>query len=1449
MANKQETLIYAEKEHYTEAEFMSRSFVNKEIKNRAYVNAFGAELVIKYLTTEGFDTSDLNNIHSVSKILESIDIADIMLPNIHIDVRTVFDEKQIFIPKSHFELEITPDIYVAIKLSEDFKHAELLGYFKPSQINKQHENREYYFIEKDKLSSADSLSKFIKDYTGNTSRDISEEDFLRGRELSVSLTDHNITASEEKELLELLLLSDSLRESVLEFDNFQTLSYSAAPILTARLIEEEEAISPLTQLSEEVADFDDFEEADEQAEDNSQDENLESDEEFEDIVEEDSLADAAMDKELAIDETFPEEDIPTTDFSSLQTVTPIMTEEPEIVEESVSLEDTPIVSFDQFKPVNDITFPTQETEESTANIQEDLMDFSAHETVSEDTNETQETLPTLDIVEPTVDEDIVELGAIQEDTFSSNITEGKVIETEQLEPITSAVILNEIKSLEGAFEQPTEQTEEPEETLADFSTFNPIETIQTEEILEEPSTTLNENIETEIVEEATEDATEEIAEDVAEEVIEEAVEEVVEEAVEEVVEEPTTEILEEIDEVTSEEAISEEFQVEEITNNIDEELAIEEPSLEVAEPDIEQPSDVIEDETIENTQETIQEEVLETPTEELALEESLDENIIEEPLSQETFGEETIVEDLVEEPILGELEPLGDLDEIGSIDLEPIEDIQSEEISQLEDEPIGIAEELPSLELDETPELDIKQDELGEDLLGENTIESDIAETPVEETPTEANTEEVKEEVKPEPVIEEKPQEEKVNKAKAYAPTAVTTLGLSIDSLLDQTIASIDTTEKAPKKQEIEPIDKAAEATAEALADAVAKEEAKTEEIGVSDDAIKLAGLAGDTIDDVVLNLEENQQKNLNKIDYAKTDITQEADDTAEHINAIAGDLSFAKMEANLEVEISGEFGGPTDLSNLNTVETYEEKQFVHEAVDFGAMQTISKEKLAEQGFENNNGEQLTNLNMSFDNLPDINLGPEVEEGVIDMPQFTSGLTINDDGTSSLDKMMDTSLGMEMPQEEGLMDMGSDDSALAGNLDFSSCMKPSTRERSSARSHSDKPKHVMDEATKQALLANKITREGDDEDDSIIDEDFGETITIPVDDDPIEIEAPESYAQSAEDDQELSLEDLEALVAESESLDSEAWMSDTNYENLTDVERQPEETVEDLITEPETQQKTYAAAENSSVISDKNFQTGEVAIDINGQQTPSQQAVGNVYSAKMPGDALMQNSGRLGNTSSSGKGAAGILGIIGTLIVLALIGGIGFGVMKLFKNPTEEAPQPITDGPLPTSYDNGVSDANTLNIDPNNVVNMDTPTKKAVAKTTTATAGKSSTSTKKTNGSTFIEIKKLTWEVPDYISYNQQFKQYFQSVGKSLKLTLTSDLLLATDYLYSDNVRVAVTFGKDGTFQNSQIIVSSGSNQIDKIVLQTVNQTLKALKAPNSVGNDENTTAVLKIYF
>jgi hypothetical protein len=57
----------------------------------------------------------------------------------------------------------------------------------------------------------------------------------------------------------------------------------------------------------------------------------------------------------------------------------------------------------------------------------------------------------------------------------------------------------------------------------------------------------------------------------------------------------------------------------------------------------------------------------------------------------------------------------------------------------------------------------------------------------------------------------------------------------------------------------------------------------------------------------------------------------------------------------------------------------------------------------------------------------------------------------------------------------------------------------------------------------------------------------------------------------------------------------------------------------------------------------------------------------------------------------------------------------------------------------------------------------------------------------------FLTIKKLSWEVPDYISYNAEFRQYFQSAGKGVKTALSSDILLATDYTYSNTIKLKMS--------------------------------------------------------
>ena len=1467
MANTQETIIYIEKENHIEAEFMSRNFVNKEIKNRAYINAIGAELVMKYLSSEGIKVDEIHNLHSISKILENLDISDILLPNIHIDVRVVFDDAQIFIPKSHLEMEIEPDIYVVLKLEENFKHAELLGYFKPSQINRRNENKEYYFFEKSKLASTDTLTKFIKNFVGKTPRDLSEEDFFRGKELSISLADHNISVAEEKELLELLLLSSALRESVLEFDNFETLSYSTAPVLA-------EMTTPLAIVEAHL------EEASEEVEVTNADES--------------TLATMALDEELAIEEAFPEEEV-VVDTAEVS-LEEISEEEPTFELEEETFEE----NTEEFEQV--LEEEAQEAvEEENSVLDFDDFDTEVVEEVIEDTE-------TLDIFEESVPvetepEETTENLVLEETTEDNDnilIAEENILEEQIVQPSEEIV--------EDIIEEVTEEVAE----VSDIENLDELVEEPIEEVIEEELTFSD----TTVLDEVAEQPIEEIVEEVEVTPIEESVETLDVESI--ALEEPTLETEElPIDEAEALPLVEETLQVEETLNIEDDVPSLnldEAPALEIDSTDL--GDDLLGGDILNETEEL---------TETIAETEEVEEEVVPQeptlPSVEETYTplalDEMSVDSILDQTIAAidskeaTEENNTDLDKAASATAEALANAVAEgEAKAVSDEAIKLASVSGDMINDVVQNLENDQQKSLDRIDYEKT---DIA-PDVDEIPEHiAETEEVEEEVVPQeptlPSVEE-----------TYTPLALDEM--SVDSILDQTIAAIDSKEATEENNT--DLDKAASATAEALANAVAEGEAKA----VSDEAIKLASVSGDMINDVVQNLENDQQKSLDRIDYEKTDIAPDVDEIPEHIAVAAEDLFIAKMESNLEAEESGQLEIPTDISNLNTVETYEEKEFIQESVDFGNMETVSTEELMTQGFENTEIENLSGFDMPVDNfnLPDVNLGKE--EGVVDLPQFSNGgFTINEDGSSPMDKMLDMSMAAEEPEkkdDEELMDMELN----GASLDFSSCMKPSTRRREESRSSHDESKPTMDEETKKALLANNIIRSSDNDDD--VEEDFGETITIPVDDEPFEIDAIDTLEETTEiveesadelsieellgeseeaetmevTDNEFPFDDIEALseedeasadttspeelfkdyeepsvevqndeeflssaegfttdmfdveekteeVAQPEIAEQQDWMEDTDYATLEDVEPQSQEIADDFITEPEANPKEFPTTENSTVISDKTFQTGEIEIDINNQATPQfegHESLENLYNlnSKVPGGALLQNPGRLGSGSQA-RGAAGLMGVLGTLIVLALVGGIGFGVAKFFKAPTEEAPQPITDEPL-TSTDNGVTDANTLQIDPNNVVNMDNNYNAIEKSAKTTNVAKPSTQ-KKGTAKAFVEIKDMKWTLPDYISKNGQFLQYFQSASKSLKLSLTTDLLLASDYIYSDQMRVAITFEKDGAFGNSQVITSSGSNQIDKIVLQTVNQTLKHLKAPNSVGNDENTTAVLNIYF
>ena len=363
-----EQLIYIEQNDKIEASKMAKNFTIEETKMRAYVNALGTELAIKYLAQENINISNVHNMHSICKIREEFDVADIMLPNINIDVRVVYDENLIFIPKTHFEYNLIPDVYLIFKMSDEATHVNFLGFVEPKLINKNNQNDNYYFIEKEKLSHPTDLKTFIENFNGNTTNSMTEEEIENAQRLAIAFIDDNITDADKKSLISMLTKSASLRENIAEFDNFEWISYHTATNQDFDNIEIENNDEEILLSSPEIIDeFDMFDKNDEfeQFDDDNEDTVFEEDTDEE--VVEDSVDE--LPEETPLEEHLLDTDIVA---ETLHSIDVIQNGDP-----LDSFEDTlnEVEPIDDFNTTEDFETEHLESEENlTETIENDVID-------------------------------------------------------------------------------------------------------------------------------------------------------------------------------------------------------------------------------------------------------------------------------------------------------------------------------------------------------------------------------------------------------------------------------------------------------------------------------------------------------------------------------------------------------------------------------------------------------------------------------------------------------------------------------------------------------------------------------------------------------------------------------------------------------------------------------------------------------------------------------------------------------------------------------------------------------------------------------------------------------------------------------------------------------------------------------------------------------------------
>ncbi len=1257
------------KENYTEADFMSKRFVNAEVRNRAYINVLGSELFIKFLAENGIKTDDVISMHSISKIIENIDIADVILPNIHIDVRTIFDEDKIFVPKSHFELEITPDIYVFLKISKNMKDAEILGYFKPSQINKNYANDDYYFVKKETLVPAKMLLDKISQYAETRDSKLTNAEFLRGRALSVDYSDHNLDLEGQKEFLKLMLTDSMLRDSVAEFDNFEVLSSQVSSVLLERIEikkqNEAKAVPGIAALT------------------------------TEEILQEGVKAVVEEQKAKAEDVFEQAKDVAVATTEVLGAAAQVVDAAEKSAEDEKKLPELEILNTDEIEQetenvVEDLTEGADLTIKEPEQAQEDVAGI-----VEEDT-------PTIFDIDTLKEEDVT---AEAEAQAQSEDGTPEIVEDTLSQISDDDLTLGDIDE-DLSFDidvQPIDETEKAEEA-------QDLEPVQEENATEEDL----------------------IVEDNQDEV------EITEEKEPEIVENPEPESAEDdlnlnLNDIDNELTLDEETLPKE--ENLDDLTIVEEETSEIVEPEKAEISAVELEQPAEESVTSNEEEIATTDEENLVVEDTLAESELS---IDENFGE------LVEDPL------------------------QNGESFNIVDESVKTAE-------------------------------------------------------------------------------------LTADEVLDKAIAAID----SAKNVELD-ANKA-----------------------VSDSAIKMASVAGGAIENLVENCSAEQSENLAHKDIAnlgQANIINTNDESASYV----GGLSDAKRQANMLAEAQG-LATVTDISTLETVEQQKQEDIVHNVVDMENMETVEREdhvietpemveldKLSSVDSPTKPIEGLENMDLQFNDTE-----------TMELPDLNS-YTINEDGTSPLDNMnwgtedeaakgdlldleaTDLLIGEEnnnsqVENAENLVD-GADFKPQSTNFDLNETSNQVEDFQELGENDIEITEDLNFDTSEGLENINSVSEAAEAPAESLANQEVELSVDNANNDDIVTpAQNADESVQEVDFSQEANLDDFfgdseisevqeEVTAPKDETKNDEIdWAQDTDFDALQDVEINPETAVDapkedEEVTISEAPQE-FKVQENSTVISSENFTPGEINIDINTCNilpvNPEYQPINELFQEDSPvnnGD-MMKNPGRLTKPSQQPpKGIALGLGLAGLVVVLGLIFALGFGVSKFLKGQTEETPQPISDN------------SGDLNMPEPAQTQSDQPQGQVVEMNNNTNALASTAGTKPTKKSDFVEVKKLSWEVPGAVSAEPKFQEYFQSAGKSIKSALMTDLLSVTDLAYASEMRVSVSFEQDGTFKDARIVTSSGSSQLDNIVLRTVNQTLNVLKAPRSVGSYENTTAVLKIY-
>lgn len=187
-------------------------------RNRAVANALAAGVSKKYFTDIEVDTD--SGLHNIPFVLNKIDISDIYINDAYVDVRVYFNDNELCVPKSHFDMGLLPVAYMFVKIDSELSGGIVTGFISASSVDTSEELNGYYKVSEDNLVSyydiEDQLVSDIIDEPNDFDNQIF--DYLDGR------------LKDENEFYKVLLKSRYCRNQLKNAANVQSIMRGIAGV-------------------------------------------------------------------------------------------------------------------------------------------------------------------------------------------------------------------------------------------------------------------------------------------------------------------------------------------------------------------------------------------------------------------------------------------------------------------------------------------------------------------------------------------------------------------------------------------------------------------------------------------------------------------------------------------------------------------------------------------------------------------------------------------------------------------------------------------------------------------------------------------------------------------------------------------------------------------------------------------------------------------------------------------------------------------------------------------------------------------------------------------------------------------------------------------------------------------------------------------------------------------